>query len=43
MTKIFALALKRDEIVLKKYWDYNISLIYTQPDLALKHFIQKIT
>ena len=41
MTKIFALALKRDEIVLKKYWDYNISLIYTQPDLALKHFIQK--
>lgn len=41
MVKIFVDSLLRDEVVLDKKYVYKINLIYTQPDLALKHFIQE--
>ena len=40
MAKVFKDCLNRDKIALLDFHHYKIYLIYTQPDLALKHFIE---
>ena len=40
MTNIFKECLKHDKVAMNKNYHFRIYLIYTQPDLALKHFIE---
>ena len=40
MTNIFKECLKHDKVAMNNNYDYKIYLVYTQPDLALKHFIE---
>ena len=42
MIKIFEKCLERDKIIIEELkLSFNLYLIYTQPDLALRHFIQE--
>ena len=42
MINIFENCLERDKIIIEDHkLSFNLYLIYTQPDLALKHFIKE--
>lgn len=41
MINIFKKCLYRDQVVIEKNYEFRIFLIYTQPDLALKNFINE--
>lgn len=41
MVNIFKKCLYRDQVVIEKNYEFRIFLIYTQPDLALKNFINE--